>query len=122
MLFANEVEITSLFETPDFDECVRRAGGLTRIAAVTRSEKGSVIIAAAEPLEVKAEPVGKVVDTTGAGDQYAAGFLYGLARGLTLGDCGRLGSIAAAEVISHYGPRPQVPLKELAARAGVIGA
>jgi sugar/nucleoside kinase (ribokinase family) len=122
VLFANEAEITSLFETADFDECVRRIGALTRIAAVTRSEKGSVVIAAAEPIEVTAEPVARVVDTTGAGDQYAAGFLYGLARGLPLGDCGRLGSIAAAEVISHYGPRPLVPLKQLAARAGVIGA
>jgi sugar/nucleoside kinase (ribokinase family) len=122
VLFANEAEITSLFETTDFDECVRRIGALTRIAAVTRSEKGSMVIAAAEPVEIAAEPVDRVVDTTGAGDQYAAGFLYGLARGLPLGDCGRLGSIAAAEVISHYGPRPLVPLQQLAARAGVLPA
>jgi sugar/nucleoside kinase (ribokinase family) len=122
VLFANEAEITSLFESTDFDACVRQIGALAKVAAVTRSEKGSVIIAAAEMIEVAAEPVQRVVDTTGAGDQYAAGFLYGLARELTLGDCGKLGSIAAAEVISHYGPRPQVPLAELAERAGVVKA
>ena len=122
VLFANEAEIMSLFETSDFDACVRQIGAMTKVAALTRSELGSVIVAAAEPLQIPAEPVSKVVDTTGAGDQYAAGFLLGLARGLPLGDCGRLGSIAAAEVISHYGPRPLVPLKELAQRAGVIAA
>lgn len=120
VLFANEAEIMSLFETSDFDACVRQIGAITKIAALTRSELGSVIVAAAEPLAVAAEPIERVVDTTGAGDQYAAGFLFGLAKGLPLGECGRLGAIAAAEVISHYGPRPQTPLRELAARAGVI--
>jgi sugar/nucleoside kinase (ribokinase family) len=119
VLFANESEITSLFETDDFDSCVREVGARTRIAALTRSEKGSVIVAAAECETVAAEPVQRVVDTTGAGDQYAAGFLFGLARGRPLAECGRLGSIAAAEVISHYGPRPETSLRELADRAGL---
>jgi sugar/nucleoside kinase (ribokinase family) len=119
VLFANEAEISSLFQTSDFDACVREIGARTKIAALTRSEKGSVVVAAAECETVPAEPVDKVVDTTGAGDQYAAGFLFGLARGRPLAECGRLGSIAAAEVISHYGPRPETSLKELAARAGL---
>lgn len=119
VLFANESEITSLFETDDFDACVRETRSRTRIAAVTRSEKGSVVIADGQTHEVQAEPVAKVIDTTGAGDQYAAGFLLGLARGRPMAECGRLGSIAAAEVISHYGPRPETSLKELASRAGL---
>jgi sugar/nucleoside kinase (ribokinase family) len=69
--------------------------------------------------EIEAFPVQKVVDTTGAGDQYAAGFLYGLAKGRAMDHCGRLGSLAAAEVIAHYGPRPQAALKDLAAAAGL---
>jgi sugar/nucleoside kinase (ribokinase family) len=92
---------------------------MTDLAAVTRSEKGSVILAKGGTLHIPAEPVEKVVDTTGAGDQYAAGFMYGLSQGRSLHDCGRLASIAAAEVISHYGPRPQVSLKELAASKGL---
>jgi sugar/nucleoside kinase (ribokinase family) len=119
VLFANESEIMSLFQTDDFDACVREIGARTKIAALTRSEKGSVIVASAEPEEIAAEPAAQVIDTTGAGDQYAAGFLFGLARGKPLGACGRLGSIAAAEVISHYGPRPQTSLMDLAARAGL---
>lgn len=119
VLFANEVEIKSLFETDDFDACVREIGARTKVAALTRSEKGSVVVAAAENEAISAEPVAKVVDTTGAGDQYAAGFLVGLARGRPLAECARLGHIAAAEVISHYGPRPETSLRELAARAGL---
>ncbi|MGZ8406792.1 MAG: adenosine kinase [Caulobacteraceae bacterium] len=119
ILFANETEILALFETEDFDACVREIGARTKLAALTRSEKGSVIVAAAECVTVKAEPVERVIDTTGAGDQYAAGFLFGHARGRSLEECGRLGSIAAAEVISHYGPRPLVRLKDLAAKAGL---
>lgn len=119
ILFANEEELLSLYETRDFDyavECLRADTGL---AAVTRGEKGSVVIGAGDPIEVPAEPVSQVVDTTGAGDQYAAGFLFGIARGLPLATCARLGHIAAAEVISHYGPRPEVPLAKLAADAGI---
>ena len=119
IVFANEAEVTSLFETPDFDAAVKALGARTKIAAVTRSEKGSVIISGDEQHEIWAAAVDKVVDTTGAGDQYAAGFLYGLASDRSLGACGQLGSLAAAEVISHYGPRPQVSLKDLAASKGL---
>lgn len=119
ILFANEEELLSLYQTRDFDEAIARLQADTAIAAVTRSEKGSVVIGDGEPLVVAAEPVAKVVDTTGAGDQYAAGFLFGYARGLPLATCARLGHIAAAEVISHFGPRPEVSLSNLAAAAGI---
>ena len=84
------------------------------LAALTRSEKGSVLVTAKDAHMVPAAPVAKVVDTTGAGDLYAAGVMFGLSRGLGLPVCGQLGSIAAAEVISHIGARPQVPLARLA--------
>ena len=119
VLFANEVEICSLFETGSFDDAVAAVRKICKIAAVTRSEMGSVVIAGDAVHAVSAFPVEKVVDTTGAGDQYAAGFCFGLARGRSLDVCGRLGSLAAAEVIAHYGPRPQVSLKDLAAKAGL---
>ena len=93
--------------------------GRANIAAVTRGEQGSTILAGDQIHQITASPVGHVLDTTGAGDQYAAGFLFGLARGRSFADCGRLGSLAAAEVISHYGPRPQVSLKDLVAQAGL---
>ncbi|HEV7264048.1 MAG TPA: adenosine kinase [Falsiroseomonas sp.] len=112
VLFANEAELLSLFETEDFTAAlaaVRRDVGL---AAVTRSEKGSVVVAGAETVEVAAVPT-RVVDTTGAGDAYAAGFLAAHAKGLALAECGRWGSVAAAEVISHFGARPQADLKAL---------
>ena len=119
LLFANEVEICSLFQTSSFDEAVAEITLRAKLAAITRSEKGSTIVTNAETFHVPAYPVEKVVDTTGAGDQYAAGFMFGLARGRSLPDCGRLGSLAAAEVISHYGPRPQVSLQALAAEKGL---
>jgi sugar/nucleoside kinase (ribokinase family) len=119
ILFANEAEITSLFETDDFDAAVRAARGRAKIAAITRSAHGSVVVAGDAIHQIEAARVEKVVDTTGAGDQYAAGFLFGLAQGRSLDYCGRLGSLAAAEVISHYGPRPQVSLKDLAIAAGL---
>lgn len=118
LLFANESEILALFETDNFDEACEALRTRCDLAAVTRSDKGSVILSRGERLSVKAEPVEKVVDTTGAGDQYAAGFMFGLSRGRPLQQCGQLASLAAAEVISHYGPRPQVPLKDLAASKG----
>jgi sugar/nucleoside kinase (ribokinase family) len=117
LLFANESEVCALFET-DFDSALAQLRPMVRLAAVTRSEKGSVILSQGERLSVAAEAVEKVVDTTGAGDQYAAGFMFGLSRGRPLPQCGKLASLAAAEVISHYGPRPQVSLKELAAAKG----
>ena len=119
ILFANEAEITALYRTTSFDEAVEAARGKAKISAITRGERGSTIIAGDETHHVNAVPIEKVVDTTGAGDQYAAGFLHGLARGLSYDHCGRLGSLAAAEVIAHYGPRPQVSLRDLALKAGL---
>ncbi|MEM1147680.1 MAG: adenosine kinase [Pseudomonadota bacterium] len=119
VLFANEEELLSLYETRDFDAAIAQLRTETGLAAITRSEKGSVVIGDGDPVAVSAEPVSNVVDTTGAGDQYAAGFLFGIARGLPLATCARLGHIAAAEVISHYGPRPEVSLSALAAKAGI---
>jgi sugar/nucleoside kinase (ribokinase family) len=115
ILFANEHEIMSLFETESFDDVFQHVRGMCDIAALTRSEKGSVIVAGEEVHIVDAMPMGPVVDTTGAGDAYAGGFLFGHTRGLDLAHCGRLGSLAAGEVISHFGARPEVPLAELAA-------
>jgi sugar/nucleoside kinase (ribokinase family) len=119
VLFANETEIASLFETDDIDAAVRAARGRAKITAITRGAQGSTIVAGDAIHQIAAERVEKVVDTTGAGDQYAAGFLLGLAQGRSFDHCGRLGSLAAAEVISHYGPRPQVSLKDLATAAGL---
>ena len=118
LLFANEVEAKALFQTDSFDDAAEALRQRVKLAAVTRSEHGSVILSDGERLTAAAEPVEKVVDTTGAGDQYAAGFMFGLSRGRPLQVCGRLASLAAAEVISHYGPRPQVPLKDLAQSKG----
>ena len=119
LVFANATEVASLFQTDDFDAAVDALRSKVKIAAVTRSAQGSVIAAGGETFEVSAFPVEKVMDTTGAGDQYAAGFMYGLATGRPLNVCGQLGSLAAAEVISHYGPRPLVSLKDLAASKGL---
>jgi sugar/nucleoside kinase (ribokinase family) len=119
LVFANEAEITSLFQTADFDAATAAIRRIARMAAVTRSEKGSVVVTADSSIAVEAFPVEKVVDTTGAGDQYAAGFMLGLARARPLEVCAKLGGLAAAEVISHYGPRPQVPLAELATAHGL---
>jgi sugar/nucleoside kinase (ribokinase family) len=114
VLFGNELEICSLYEVDDFDVALQRVRGHCQIAALTRSERGSVVVAGEEVHVVDAHSVDRLVDTTGAGDQYAAGFLYGLTRGLDLATCGRLGSAAAAEVISHFGARPLVSLAALA--------
>lgn len=120
ILFANEEELLALYETDDFDAAMRALQADTAVAAVTRSEKGSVVLGDGEPMAVEAVPVKEVVDTTGAGDQYAAGFLFGMSRGLPLATCARLGHIAAAEVISHMGPRPAVSYKVLAEAAGIF--
>jgi fructokinase len=114
ILFANEAEITSLYEENTFEAAAEAVRRDVALAALTRSEAGSVILRGTETVEVPAEPT-TVVDTTGAGDAYAAGFLAGLTAGRSLPVCGRMGSIAAAEVISHYGARPQVDLKKLVA-------
>jgi sugar/nucleoside kinase (ribokinase family) len=120
ILFANESEITSLYETTNFDEAARRAAGDTRLAVLTRSAKGSLILADGKAHDIPVEPVATVVDTTGAGDLYAAGFLYGFTFGRDLATAGRLGSLAAAEIISHVGARPQANLAELARTRGLI--
>jgi sugar/nucleoside kinase (ribokinase family) len=113
VLFANEDEIMSLYQVENFDEALQHVRQDCRIAALTRSEKGSVVVSGEEVHVVDAEPVDAVVDTTGAGDQFAAGFLHGLTRGEDLATCARIGGIAAAEVIAHVGPRPQVKLADL---------
>jgi sugar/nucleoside kinase (ribokinase family) len=120
ILFANEDEAKSLFETEDFAIVTERMKAWGGLVAVTRSAQGCVIIKGEEVHAVPAAPVVKVVDTTGAGDLFAAGFLHGLAQEKSLVDCGRLGALAAAEVISHYGARPEASLKDLAASAALL--
>jgi sugar/nucleoside kinase (ribokinase family) len=115
ILFANEDEIMSLYQVDEFDAALQAVRGHCEIAALTRSEKGSVIISGDEVHVIDAEPVARAVDTTGAGDLYAAGFLTGLSQGRDLHDCGRMGSVAAAEVISHLGARPHADLAALVA-------
>jgi fructokinase len=118
ILFANEVEITSLYEQNTFEAAAELARADVGLAVLTRSEAGSVILRGSETVAVEAVPA-TVVDTTGAGDAYAAGFLAGLTGGKSLAACGRMGSIAAAEVISHYGARPEADLRKLVAAAGL---
>ena len=113
ILFANEHEIVSLYKAASFDEALAQVRKDCKIAALTRSEKGSVVVAGDHVHEVDAEPVVAVRDTTGAGDAYAAGFLYGYTRGTNLATAARIGGIAAAEVISHMGPRPEADLARL---------
>jgi sugar/nucleoside kinase (ribokinase family) len=112
-LFGNSDELCALYEVEDFDAAVAALRQSGTAAAITRGKDGSVIVTLDDVIAVPAEPVTHVVDTTGAGDLYAAGFLYGLTHGHSLADSGRLGSIAAAEVISHVGPRPLVDLRKL---------
>jgi sugar/nucleoside kinase (ribokinase family) len=114
ILFANEAEILALYEVHDFDGAAARVRGQCEVAALTRSERGSVIVAGDRTHVIEVERVAAVVDTTGAGDLYAAGFMVGLSRGLPLPTCGRLGALAAAEVISHVGARPMRSLADLA--------
>lgn len=119
IVLANEAELAALFETEDFDAACGRLAGMVDVAAVTRGAAGSVILKGEQRITVPAFPVDRVVDTTGAGDQYAAGFLLGLARGLDLAQAGALGSLAAAEVIAHWGPRPMTSLAALARDQGL---
>jgi sugar/nucleoside kinase (ribokinase family) len=118
ILFANEAEILSLYESDDLGAAIEAAKLACPVVIVTRSAAGSLVATATDLVEVKAMPVQKVVDTTGAGDQYAAGFLFGYARGRSLAECGALASLAAAEVISHVGPRPERNLRALALESG----
>lgn len=119
ILFANEVEIMSLFQAETFEEAASRVSAFVEVAALTRSAAGSVIVAGGEKITVAAEPVARVVDTTGAGDMYAAGFLYGFTQGRSMSECARFGGICAAEIISHMGARPETSLAELARNAGL---
>ena len=119
IVFANTAEITSLYQTTDFEAACEQMSKDAPLSAVTRGAQGSVIIRGAERIVVPAEPIAKMVDATGAGDLYAAGFLFGHAQGAPLAICGRLASIAAAEVIGHIGPRPERRLAELIAEKGV---
>jgi sugar/nucleoside kinase (ribokinase family) len=120
ILFANEAEICSLYETDDFDKAAAAVRRQVKIAALTRSAQGSVLIADGATHTVPAAPVARVVDTTGAGDLYASGVLFGLTRGLPLPTCGAIGSLCAAEIISHVGARPEAQLDKLVASAGLV--
>ncbi|RZV34386.1 MAG: adenosine kinase [Sphingomonadaceae bacterium] len=113
ILFVNEHELATLTGESDFEDGVAAVAGKVPVLVATRSEKGAIAIANGERAEVSAEPIDKVVDTTGAGDQFAAGFLSGHARGESLATCLKRGAIAAAEVISHYGPRPEADMQAL---------
>jgi sugar/nucleoside kinase (ribokinase family) len=119
ILFANEAEITSLYQTDSFEDAARLARNVTKIAVLTRSARGSVIFSGHKATTIAADRVKNVVDTTGAGDLFAAGFLYGLSLGKSIEACGRLGSLAAAEIISHIGARPETALAKLAAARGL---
>ncbi len=120
LIFANEAELQSLYQTSDFDSAVKALREDIDIAVVTRSEKGCLVLGPDGNAAVPAFPVKKVVDTTGAGDLFAAGFLSGLARGADDRTCGRLGALAAGEVIQHLGARPEVSLKDLARDNGLL--
>jgi adenosine kinase len=119
IVFANERELASLYETADFDAAVAALRNDARLAVITRSEKGCVVVTRAGVEAVPAQPVARLVDATGAGDLFAAGFLVGLSRGKDHRSSARLGAMAAAEVISHIGARPEISLVELARKSGL---
>jgi sugar/nucleoside kinase (ribokinase family) len=121
LLFANEAELRSLYQTADFDTALATLRGEARLAVVTRSENGCVVVSRDQVLAVPAAPVERVVDTTGAGDLFAAGFLTGIAQGAGHERAASLGALAAAEVIQHLGARPQTSLKALAQERGLAG-
>jgi sugar/nucleoside kinase (ribokinase family) len=120
VLFANEREICSLYETKHFELAAEAVRGHCDVAVLTRSERGSNVVTKTDMLHVAPATVARVIDTTGAGDLYAAGFLYGLTHGRDLATCGRLGSLCAAEIIAHVGARPETSLQRLAVGAGLI--
>ena len=119
ILFANEAEIMSLFQTSDFEDAVKLAAQECKLAVLTRSEKGCVILKGEERHDVPAIKIDRLVDTTGAGDLFAAGFLYGYTKHKTLPRCGHLGALAAHEIISHIGARPEISLAELVTQNGL---
>jgi adenosine kinase len=120
VVFANESELHALYQTADFETAIAQLREEDVLAIVTRSEKGSLVVTREETHAVNAFPVEKVIDTTGAGDLFAAGFLAGLIKGQHVADCARLGALAAAEIIQHYGARPHVDLMALAAENGLM--
>lgn len=120
IVFANETEIKSLYKTADFDEAMQAIARDCPVAVLTRSEAGCVVIRGGEVFASPAHPVSRVVDVTGAGDLFAAGFLYGFTNGKTLMEAARIGSMAAAEVISHIGARPEIKLGDEARRLGLL--
>jgi adenosine kinase len=119
LVFANEAELHSLYETSDFETALKQLRIDVNLGVVTRSEKGCVVASKEAVVAVPAFPIDKMVDTTGAGDLFAAGFLFGLVRGAGHEKAGRLGALAAAEVIQHIGARPQTSLKQLALQSGL---
>jgi len=119
LIFANEAELHSLYQTADFNTALAALRADIDAAAITRGEQGCLVVGSDGIEAVPAFPVERVVDTTGAGDLFAAGFLYGLARGADDRSCGRLGALAAAEVIGHLGARPETSLKDLARENGL---
>ncbi|MCP3474380.1 adenosine kinase [Bradyrhizobium sp. CCGUVB1N3] len=119
IVFANESELHSLYMTSDFDAALKQLRNDVNLGVVTRSEKGCMVVSSEDAVAVPASPIDRLVDTTGAGDLFAAGFLFGLARDLSYKQCGQLGALAAAEVIQHIGARPLVSLKELAQQRGL---
>ncbi|MCO5161190.1 MAG: adenosine kinase [Mesorhizobium sp.] len=120
IVFANESELKSLYQTSSFEAGLEAIRKDCRLAAVTRSELGSVIVRGDETVQVDAIEIGELVDTTGAGDLYAAGFLFGYTTGRSLEDCGKLGSLAAGLVIQQVGPRPRQSLRQAAVEAGLL--
>ncbi|MEN9300789.1 MAG: hypothetical protein RLZZ254_570 [Actinomycetota bacterium] len=113
ILFCNEFELASLYQTESFDDALEQLRSDCEFAAVTRDKRGSVVINGSDLVVIEAVPVDQVVDATGAGDMYAAGFLYGFTHGMSIEECGHLGSLSASEVITHVGPRPLVQLASL---------
>jgi adenosine kinase len=119
LIFANEAELHSLYQTSDFDTALKQLAKDVKLGVVTRSEQGCVVAAGDKITAVPAFPIDKMVDTTGAGDLFAAGFMFGLVRGAGFANAGKLGALAAAEVIQHIGARPQTSLKTLAQNHGL---
>ena len=113
ILFCNELELQSLYQTDSYEEALGKLRHDCEFGAVTRDKRGSVVINGDAVVHIEPEPVDQVIDATGAGDMYAAGFLFGFTRGMKIEDCGRLGSLSASEVITHVGPRPLVQLSSL---------
>lgn len=122
IVFANSSEIHSLYQTADFQTAIDALRQENRLAIVTRSEHGCLVVTKDQVLEVPAHPIEALSDTTGAGDLFAAGFLHGLAQGRTHADCARLGALAASEIIQHIGARPLAPLHALAKTHGLVAA